>query len=88
MVKERAFAPADGLRLAKEAASGLAHIHQHDARHCDIKPSNLLWTDEGIKIIDFNVSVLANQTNSLGGGTRKYLPPNLTRPRPHRRRLC
>ncbi|MEM8502399.1 MAG: protein kinase [Cyanobacteria bacterium P01_D01_bin.1] len=77
MVKERAFAPADGLRLAKEAASGLVHIHHHKARHCDIKPSNLLWTDEGTKIIDFNVSVLANQTNSLGGGTRKYLPPDL-----------
>jgi serine/threonine protein kinase len=78
MVKERAFAPNDGLRLALETANGLAHIHQHGARHCDIKPSNLLWTDEGTKIIDFNVSVLANQTNSMGGGTRKYLPPDLS----------
>lgn len=77
MIQERALSPTDGLRLVKEVASGLAHIHQHGAYHCDIKPSNLLWTDEGTKIIDFNVSVLANQTHSLGGGTRKYLPPDL-----------
>ena len=77
MVKEKAFAPTDGLRLVKEVASGLAHIHHYGAFHCDIKPSNLLWTDGGPKIIDFNVSVQSNQTHSLGGGTRKYLPPDL-----------
>ncbi|MEM1278495.1 MAG: protein kinase [Cyanobacteria bacterium P01_H01_bin.152] len=77
MVKERLFSPDDGLRLALDVAAGLDHIHNHDVCHCDIKPSNLLWTDEGAKIIDFNVSVQVGRGGSHGGGSLRYLPPDL-----------
>ena len=43
----------------RQVAAGLLHLHQHGVYHCDIKPRNLLWTDRGAKIIDFNVSVLS-----------------------------
>ena len=77
MVSERLFSPDDGLRLGSDVASGLAHIHQHNICHCDIKPSNLLWTDGGAMILDFNVSVRADQTSSQGGGSPRYLPPDI-----------
>ena len=77
MVAQRLFSPEDALDLAKQVTEGLAHLHRHGAYHCDIKPRNLLWTQSGVRIIDFNVSVLATGSNGQGGGSRRYLPPDL-----------
>src|SRR5215468_4388639 len=77
MVEHKIFAPADGLKLAREVTSGLVHLHRHGLYHCDIKPRNLLWTDHGTKIIDFNVSVAVEDELSHGGGSRRYLPPDV-----------
>jgi len=76
MIESKIFAPADGLKLAREVVSGLVHLHRHGVYHCDIKPRNLLWTDQGTKIIDFNVSVAMDDELSHGGGSRRYLPPD------------
>ena len=77
MIEGRLFTPPDGLRLAREVVEGIRHLHSHGVYHCDIKPRNLIWTDHGTKIIDFNVSVVAAQELSHGGGSRRYLPPDL-----------
>src|SRR4029450_3145598 len=77
MIESKLFAPADGRKLAREVVSGLAHLHRHGVYHCDIKPRNLLWTDHGTKIIDFNVSVAVEDELSHGGGSRRYLPPDV-----------
>ena len=77
MIESKIFAPADGLKLAREVASGLVHLHRHGIYHCDIKPRNLLWTDQGTKIIDFNVSVAVEDELSHGGGSRPYRPPDV-----------
>ena len=77
MVVDKLFTPADGLKLAREVMNGLVHLHCHGVYHCDIKPRNLIWTDYGTKIIDFNVSVVVNEELSHGGGSRRYLPPDL-----------
>jgi len=77
MIDSDLFTPEDALHLARQVAEGLEHLHRHGVYHCDIKPRNLLWTDAGVKIIDFNVSVLATVGNGRGGGSRRYLPPDL-----------
>ena len=77
MIETGLFAPEDAVDLARQVTEGLVHLHQHGVYHCDIKPRNLLWTDKGAKIIDFNVSVLAAAGNGHGGGSRRYLPPDL-----------
>lgn len=77
MVEGGLFAPEDALELARQVAEGLAHLHRHGVYHCDIKPRNLLWTERGVRIIDFNVSVLAAADNGRGGGSRRYLPPDI-----------
>jgi serine/threonine protein kinase len=77
MIEGNLFAPEDALELARQVVSGLVHLHENGVFHCDIKPRNLLWTDRGAKIIDFNVSVLAANGSGHGGGSRKYLPPDL-----------
>ena len=66
----------DCVRIVRETAEGLAHLHKNGVYHQDIKPSNLLWTDSGVRIIDFNVSVKADDTHAGGGGTKRYIPPD------------
>ena len=77
MIESNALTPEDALELGRHVASGLVHLHEHGVFHCDIKPRNLLWTGRGTKIIDFNVSVAAKDEERRGGGSRRYLPPDL-----------
>lgn len=76
MIEGNLFAPEDALELARQVVSGLVHLHEAGVFHCDIKPRNLLWTDRGAKIIDFNVAVFG-ASGDRGGGSRRYLPPDL-----------
>lgn len=66
----------DCVRIVRETAEGLVHLHKNGVFHQDIKPSNLLWTDSGVRIIDFNVSVTVDDTHVGGGGTKRYIPPD------------
>jgi len=76
LVKERSLGPADTVKLGIDVATGLAYLHAHGVFHCDIKPSNLLRTDHGTKIIDFNVSAPVDSSLSRVGGTARYAPPD------------
>ncbi len=76
MIQQHLLSPEDALELGKQVIEGLVHLHAQGFHHCDIKPRNLLWTQKGAKIIDFNVSVRADDKESRGGGSRRYLPPD------------
>ena len=76
LIDTEALSLEDSVRIARESAEGLSHLHRHGVYHQDVKPSNLLWTDKGVRIIDFNVAVSENDEVQGGGGTRRYLPPD------------
>lgn len=76
LIDAEALSLEDSVHIAREAAEGLGHLHKHGVFHQDVKPSNLLWTDKGVRIIDFNVAVSENDEVQGGGGTRRYLPPD------------
>lgn len=76
LISAEAVSLEDAVRIVREAASGLSHLHKHGVYHQDVKPSNLLWTDKGVRIIDFNVAVTDHDEAQGGGGTRRYLPPD------------
>jgi len=76
LIEAEALSLEDAVRIVREAADGLDHLHQHGVYHQDVKPSNLLWTDSGVRIIDFNVAVSEQDEVQGGGGTRRYLPPD------------
>ena len=77
MIENSALTREDALELGRHVAFGLEHLHEQGVFHCDIKPRNLLWTGRGTKIIDFNVSVASKDEERRGGGSRRYLPPDL-----------
>ncbi|WP_329294304.1 methylation-associated defense system protein kinase MAD6 [Streptomyces pseudovenezuelae] len=68
---------ADVLRLAIDTARGLRHIHERGVWHCDIKPSNLLWTDDGVKLIDFGISKTSDSSEGHTYTSPRYTPPDL-----------
>ena len=76
LIDAEALSLDDAVRIVREAADGLSHLHKHGVYHQDVKPSNLLWTDKGVRIIDFNVAVSENDEVQGGDGTRRYLPPD------------
>ncbi|TDC57337.1 protein kinase [Micromonospora sp. KC207] len=76
LVSQRALGPADTVRLGVDVADGLVYLHENGIYHCDIKPANLLRTDNGCKIIDFNVAVSDDSSLSRTGGTARYAPPD------------
>ena len=67
----------------RQAADGLAHAHDRNMIHCDVKPSNLLLSDQGtIKILDMGMARLAESGEDSGEqvdhkilGTIDYMAP-------------
>ena len=67
----------------RQTANGLAHAHGRNIIHCDIKPSNLLLSEQGvIKILDMGMARLAGgeedsseQRENKVLGTIDYMSP-------------
>ena len=72
--------------MTRSSSQGLRHIHACGILHLDLKPSNILVTEEGrLQISDFGLSVFDNGENydptrspcvgSPREGDREYLSP-------------
>ncbi len=68
------------LWIGERIADGLAHAHEQGILHHDLKPANILLTEDGQPmLLDFNLSEdtkrRANATAALAGGTLPYMAP-------------
>jgi Tol biopolymer transport system component len=51
-----ALSVAESLQLALEVLQALEHAHGQRIYHCDLKPSNILLTRSGSKLLDFGIA--------------------------------
>jgi Protein kinase domain/Domain of Unknown Function (DUF1080) len=65
--------PADACRFAMQAAHGLEHARSKGMVHRDIKPNNLIVSNEGgtpvVKILDFGLAKMTREANLATGLT-------------------
>ncbi len=74
----------EAVELAAQVAEGLAKAHAQGVVHRDIKPGNLMLTEDGVKILDFGLAKFAEARFKLtleGStiGTIAYMSPEQTR---------
>jgi serine/threonine protein kinase len=80
IIKRGPLALEEAVDIASQAAKGLAKAHERGIVHRDVKPGNILVTNDGLaKIVDFGLAKLATQTRltRLGTtlGTVMYMSP-------------
>jgi serine/threonine-protein kinase len=69
--ERRRLRPSTAAALAAQALEGLAAVHRLDVVHRDLKPTNLILTEEGLKIIDFGLVLDLRATR----GSRRLTSP-------------
>jgi len=78
LCRERVMTLQDALKYIEQVCAGLGHAHRNGIIHRDIKPQNLLLTEdrETVKIADFGVArVHLSDAPITRVGTNIYAPP-------------
>ena len=81
LAQQRRFEPGEATRIIRSAAEGLGHAHRRGIIHRDVKPGNIMLTNDGqVKVSDFGLARDVLQGRDIVGpghslGTPRYMAP-------------
>ncbi|HEY3867134.1 MAG TPA: serine/threonine-protein kinase [Actinocrinis sp.] len=79
--RERRLSVDEALRITMQCAQALEAAHRAGIVHRDVKPSNIMLAEDGVKVVDFGIAAsadrsLTSSSGSLGlAGTAAYISP-------------
>lgn len=65
------------LGLIRQTLEALAYLHRRKIIHRDIKPTNILVSENQVKLLDFGLSLPKHKVDTATGGPLFYLAPEL-----------
>jgi protein kinase len=73
------YSEAEAIPIMTQILTGLAHVHRQGFFHRDMKPDNLLWKDDNLKIADFGLAreIRSRPPFTEYCGTRWYRAPEV-----------
>lgn len=79
-IKEKELSTKEILKYITQIAKGLEKAHSKGIVHCDIKPTNIIITNDGVaKIVDFGIAKIASEEKLINkdrtSGTIAYMSP-------------
>lgn len=74
--EDGAMAPKRCMEILLQLTEGLGHAHSKGITHRDMKPDNVILTDDGVvKVMDFGLALVAGATRlTMEGGTCGTVP--------------
>lgn len=84
LISDRSMGPQRALDITVQILAGLEHAHRRGVIHRDIKPDNIMITEEGmVKIMDFGLALAENRSRLTAEGatmgTAAYMSPEQVR---------
>jgi serine/threonine-protein kinase len=71
--------PDELVRTGIEIADALDRAHRQGVIHCDLKPSNIVLTESGAKLLDFGIARFQDAADAAQHGTLAYTAPEVLR---------
>uniref|UniRef100_A0A0E0I0I1 Protein kinase domain-containing protein n=1 Tax=Oryza nivara TaxID=4536 RepID=A0A0E0I0I1_ORYNI len=88
MLREFAQELPDVLRIASDVSKGMNYLHQINIVHRDLKTANLLMDDQVVKVADFGVARVKDQSGVMTAetGTYRWMAPEVIEHLPYDQR--